>query len=430
MAARWLAARLAARSIHYGWVVVGITFLYVVCSSAAMSVAGVLVPHISQDLGWSVAEIAAPFGLRLALFGLMAPFAGALIVFYGPRAVVTGSAALLIFGLVLAAEMTAKWQLWLGIGVLLGVAAGMTALVLSATVATRWFTARRGLVLGIMAGGAATGQLAFLPAGAWIAETFGWRAAFVPSICAILAIAALFALLVRNEPSELGLAPFGEDRVRTAARPSPGNVARLSVSVFREASGSLVFWVLAFSFFICGLSTSGLIQPHFVALCGDYGIGTMTSASLLAVIAVCDLVGTVGSGWLTDRYDSRWLLVMYYTLRGLALLWLPYSGFSVVGLSFFAVVFGLDFIATIPPTVKIAAQTFGREKAPIVFGWIFAAHQVGAGSMAYGAGMSRDFLASFLPAVHVAGALCIVAALSFALLRGWNFRHGGVSKPA
>jgi predicted MFS family arabinose efflux permease len=430
MAARWLAARLAARSIHYGWVVVGITFLYIVCSSASMSVAGILVLHISQDLGWSIAEIAAPFGLRLALFGLMAPFAGALIVYYGLRAVVTGSAAVLIFGLILAAEMTVKWQLWLGIGVLLGVAAGMTALVLGATVATRWFTTRRGLVLGIMAGGAATGQLAFLPAGAWIAETFGWRAAFVPSIFAILAIAALFALLVRNESSELGLPPFGEDQIRTATRPSPGNVARLSVSAFREASGSLVFWVLAFSFFICGLSTSGLIQPHFVALCGDYGIGTVTSASLLAVIGVCDLVGTVGSGWLTDRYDSRWLLVVYYTLRGLALLWLPYSGFSVVGLSFFAVVFGLDFIATIPPTVKIAAQTFGREKGPIVFGWIFAAHQVGAGSMAYGAGMSRDFLASFLPAVHVAGALCIVAALAFALLRGWDFRQGGVSKPA
>jgi MFS family permease len=420
MAARWLAQVLAARGIHYGWVIVAVTFAFVVGSSAAMGVAGVLVPMISREFGWSIGEISGPLALRLALFGLMAPFAGALMLRYGLRAVVIGSALLLIAGLLLSIGMTAKWHLWLGVGVLLGVAAGMTALVLSATIATRWFTASRGLVLGLMGAGSATGQLVFLPAGAWIAETYGWRAALLPSVIAIVLVAALFALCVRNDPSELGLAPYGEDRPREPVRRPSTNVIGLSFSVLREASGTLVFWVLAFSFFICGLSSVGLIQPHFVALCSDYGIAIVTSASLLAVVGICDLIGTVGSGWLSDRYDNRWLLVSYYTFRGVALLWLPFSNFTLVGLSFFAVLFGLDFIATVPPTVKIAAQSFGREKGPIVFGWAFAAHQLGAGMMAFGAGMSRDTLASFIPAFLAAGLLCLAAALSFSLLRGWK----------
>jgi MFS family permease len=420
MAAQLLARYLAARGIHYGWVIVAITFSFVVCSSAAMSVAGVLVPKISQEFGWSIGEISGPLALRLALFGIMAPFAGALMLRYGLRTVVTGSATLLIAGLVVSILMTAKWQLWLGIGVLLGVAAGMTALVLSATVATRWFTAHRGLVLGMMGAGTATGQLVFLPAGAWISEVYGWRAAFAPSVLAIVVLSTLFVLFVRNDPYELGLAPFGEEAPRAPIQRAATNVLGLSFSVLREASGTLVFWVLAFSFFICGVSSVGLIQPHFVALCSDFGIPAVTSASLLAVIGICDLIGTIGSGWLSDRYDNRWLLVWYYTFRGFALLWLPYSDFSLVGLSFFAVLFGLDFIATVPPTVKIAAQAFGREKGPIVFGWAFASHQIGAGVMAFGAGASRDLLASFLPAFSVAGLLCLLAAASFGLLRGWR----------
>ncbi|WP_262272430.1 MFS transporter [Microvirga yunnanensis] len=420
MAAKWLAQVLAARGIHYGWIIVAITFTFVVCSSAAMSVAGVLVPMISREFGWSIGEISGPLALRLALFGLMAPFAGALMLRYGLRAVVLGSASLLIAGLLVSIGMAAKWQLWLGIGVLLGLAAGMTALVLSATIATRWFTARRGLVLGLMGAGSATGQLVFLPAGAWIAETFGWRAAFVPSVVTIALVAALFVLFVRNDPYELGLAPFGEDQLQEPVQRPETNVLSLSFSVLREATGTLVFWVLAFSFFICGVSSVGLIQPHFVALCSDYGIATVTSASLLAVVGICDLIGTVGSGWLSDRYDNRWLLASYYTFRGVALLWLPYSDFTLVGLSFFAVLFGLDFIATVPPTVKIAAQSFGREKGPIVFGWAFAAHQLGAGMMAFGAGVSRDVLTSFVPAFLAAGLLCLAAALSFTLLWGWK----------
>jgi predicted MFS family arabinose efflux permease len=417
MLARAVARAFAARGIHYGWLMVALTFLYGVCSAGAMSIPGVLLTPMSHDLGWSIGELSGPLGVRVALFGLVAPFAGGLILLYGPRRVLTWSAVLLIAGLVLAATMTTKWQLWLGLGVAMGVAPGMTALVLATTISTRWFTARRGLVLGILSAGNATGQMVFLMPAAWIAQAYGWRMALVAPMVMIGLLALLFALLSIDRPGDIGLAPYGEDKVLPAPPRPSGNAFALSIAALGMASSSLVFWVLAFTFFICGLSSLGLM-PHFVTLCGDFNIGPMVSTSLLAVIGVFDLFGTIGSGWLSDRYDNRWLLAGYYGFRGLSLLWLPYSGFSLVGLSLFAVFYGLDFIATVPPSVRLTAQTFGREQAPLVFGWIFAAHQLGAGAMAFAAGLSRDALSSYLPAFFTAGVLCIAAALSLWLLRG------------
>jgi predicted MFS family arabinose efflux permease len=352
----------------------------------------------------------------MALFGLVAPFAGGLMLRYGPRAVLVGSAGLLISGLFLAVAMTAKWQLWLSLGIILGVAPGLTALVLATTVATRWFTTRRGLALGIISAGSATGQLVFLPPAAWLAEHYGWRAALLPSVLTVGGLAVAFVLLSRDRPADLGLAPLGEDKILAAPPHPSGNAFALSLAAFRDASGSVVFWVLSFTFFICGVSSFGLM-PHFVTLCGDFGITAFTSASLLALIGICDLFGTIGSGWLSDRYDNRWLLGWYYGLRGLSLIWLPYSGFSMVGLSGFAVFYGLDFIATLPPSVRLTAAAFGREQSPVVFGWIFAFHQFGAGVMAFVAGESRDVLASYLPAFFAAGVLCLLASLSLLLLR-------------
>ena len=417
MIAAPLARALATRGIHYGWLMLSLVFLYGMCSSAAMSVPGVLLTPISNDLGWSIGELSGPLGLRVALFGLVAPFAGGLILLYGPRAVLACSAGLLIAGLGLAMTMTAKWQLWLGLGIIMGIAPGMTALVMGATIATRWFTARRGLALGILSAGTATGQLIFLTPAAWIAQTYGWRMALLPFVFLIGLLALLFVLLSRDRPADIGLAPYGEAKVLPALPPPTGNVFAVSIDALRIASGSLVFWVLTFTFFICGVSSMGLM-PHFVTLCGDFGINPITSTSLLAMIGVFDFIGTIGSGWLSDRYDNRWLLVWYYGLRGVSLIWLPYSGFSLIGLSVFAIFYGLDFIATVPPSVRLTAQTFGREQAPLVFGWIFAAHQLGAGMMAFGAGVSRDALSSYLPAFFVAGVLCVVAALSLGLLRG------------
>jgi predicted MFS family arabinose efflux permease len=334
---------------------------------------------------------------------------------------------LLIAGLVLAMTMTTIWQLWLGLGIILGIASGMTSLVLATTIATTWFVARRGLVLGILGAGTATGQLIFLPMAAWLAEHYGWRAALLPSVAAIGLLAVAFVLFSRNRPSELGLAPLGGDDVLPPPPAPTGNVFALSLAALRDASRSLVFWVLAFAFFICGMTSFGL-TPHFVTLCGDYGIPTITSTSLLALIGICDLVGTIGSGWLSDRYDNRWLLAWYFGLRGISLMWLPYSGFSLVGLSAFAVFYGLDFIATMPPTVRLTARTFGVEQAPLVFGWIYAGHQLGAGVMATAVGASRDALASYLPAYFVAGLLCLLATLSLVLLRQHAVRSGSIEQ--
>jgi sugar phosphate permease len=417
MLAMALAQRLAARGIHYGWIMVVLTFLYVICSSAVMSIPGVLLRPISEEFSWSVGELSGPLGLRMALFGMIAPFAGALILRYGPRAVLSGSAFLLIVGIALAMAMTTKWQLWLSLGIILGVAPGMTALVLSATIATRWFSLHRGLVLGVLSAGSATGQLVFLPPAAWLTEQYGWRMALAPSAIMVGLVALAFFLFSSDHPADLGLPPYGEDTVLVNPPMPAGNAVTLSFQALRVASSTMVFWVLTFTFMVCGLSSFGLM-PHFVTLCGDFGISPLISTSLIALIGVCDLIGTIGSGWLSDRYDNRWLLGVYFLVRGLSLIWLPYSGFSLIGLSGFAIFYGLDFVATIPPTVRLTARKFGREQAPLVFGWMFAAHQFASGVMAMAAGEARDVYASYLPAFLAAGVICIAGAASLLLLRG------------
>ena len=412
-----VARTLAARGIHYGWLMVGLTFLLGMCLAGAMSIPGILLKPISDDLGWSIAELSGPLGLRMTLFGLVAPFAGGLILLYGPRKVLMGSAILLIAGLLVAITMTARWQLWIALGIAMGVAPGMTAIVMATTISTRWFTARRGFVLGILGAGNATGQLIFLMPAAWLAQTYGWRMALMPPVFIIGVLALLVALLAIDRPADIGLAAYGEDTVLPEPPRPAGNVFAISIGALRMASHSLTFWVLAFTFFACGVSSFGLM-PHFVTLCGDFGINPMISTSLLATIGLFDLIGTVGSGWLSDRFDNRWLLVGYFGFRGLSLIWLPYSGFSLVGLSLFAMFYGLDFIATLPPSVNLTAQTFGREQAPLVFGWIFAGHQLGAGLMAWATGVSRDVVGSYLPGFFAAGVLCLVAVLALWLLKG------------
>jgi MFS family permease len=411
-----LARAIARRGIHYGWVMVTLAFAFAICSSATISIPGALLPAMSSDLGWSIGDLSGPLGLRVALFGLVAPFAGGLMLRYGPRAIVILAAAMLIGGLTVSMFMNAKWQLWLGLGIVLGVASGLTSLVLATNIATAWFVERRGLVVGILSAATATGQLIFLPAIAWIAETFGWRVALLPSALAIAVLALAFVLLARDRPSELGLPRFGAKEPQADAPPPRDNPFALSLQALVLAVCSPVIWVLAFTFFICGVSSFGLM-PHFVALCGDNGISALTSSSLLALIGVCDLIGTIGSGWLTDRYDSRWLLATYYGLRGLSLIWLPYSGFTLVGLSAFAIFYGLDFIATVPPTVRLTAQTVGAVQTPLVFGWIFAVHHLGAGLTAFSAGVTRDALGTYLPALLAAGALCLAATACMGLLR-------------
>jgi MFS family permease len=309
--------------------------------------------------------------------------------------------------------MTKVWQLMLLWGVVIGIGTGMTALVLGATIAARWFTARRGLVVGILTASVATGQLVFLPLLATLTERLGWRIA-LGLICAMLGVAAFAVLmLMRDRPSDLGLRPFGDDGTQPLPAPAPSNapIMAAALGTLRDAAKTRVFWILFATFFICGASTNGLIQVHLIPMCLDYGIPQVQAASLLAAMGVFDFVGTILSGWLSDRYDNRYLLFWYYGLRGMSLLFLPYTDFSFYGLSLFAMFYGLDWIATVPPTVRLTAQRFGPERANLVFGWIFAGHQMGAASAAFGAGLSRTMLATYLPAFFVAGALCVVAAL-------------------
>jgi sugar phosphate permease len=407
-----LAATLARRNIHYGWVVAGVTFLTMLVMAGAMGAPGVLIVPLEREFGWDNAQISTALALRLLLFGLFGPFAAAFMNRFGLRRVVLCALALTAAGLIASLAMTRVWQLILLWGVVVGVGTGLTAIVLAATVATRWFTHRRGLVVGLLAASSATGQLVFLPLIAELTARCGWRMALV-FVCGLLAAAALVALaLMRDRPSDLGLPPYGETAIVPPPATGAGLVSllRAPFDVLKEAVSVPLFWVLFATFFICGSSTNGLIQTHFITLCADYGLAAVTAASVLAMMGVFDFIGTVGSGWLSDRFDNRWLLFWYYGLRGLSLLYLPFTDFTFYGLSLFAMFYGLDWIATVPPTVKLTAERFGRERAGIFFAWIFAGHQIGAATAAFGAGFSRTEFASYLPAFFVAGALCLIAA--------------------
>jgi sugar phosphate permease len=380
-------------------------------------VPSVLIVPMAQELGWTIGELSAPQGLRLALFGLAAPLAGGLMLRFGPRRMVAASGVLLLAGLALSIATTQKWQLWLGMGVLLGIAPGITAMQLNAVVASRWFVARRGLVLGLLGGAIATGTLVFMPLAAWVTERWGWRMALlIPTIGTALTWLA-FLWLARDRPQDLHLPPLGETVVEPVPPLPSGNFVQLSLAALALGVRRPIFWVLVGTFAICGLSSFGLTQAHLVPFCGDLGLPLAHAAWLMAVIGVCDLIGTVGSGWLSDRYDNRWLLAWYYGLRGIALLWLVSTDPSMLGLTLFAIIYGLDFIATVPPSVRLTVLNFGREMGPAVFAWIFAGHHVAAGLMTVGTGVSRDMLGSYAPAFTLAGVLCLVATASFLLVR-------------
>ncbi|WP_061026423.1 MFS transporter [Bradyrhizobium sp. CCH5-F6] len=413
MISNWLAAALARRNIHYGWVMVGVTFLAALISAGTVGAPGVFIVPLQKEFGWSTAQISSALSIRFILFGLMAPFAAALLNRYGLRNVTLVAQLIVVSALVLSLGMTEVWQLIALWGVVIGIGTGMTALVLGATIATRWFAARRGLVIGIMTASVATGQLVFLPLLASLTDRYGWRLA-LGLVCIMLCVSALAVLLaMRDRPSDVGLRPFGDEG--TAPLPAPpmshGSITGVALGTLRDVSRSGTFWILFATFFICGASTNGLVQVHLIPMCLDFGIPQVQAASLLAAMGIFDFVGTILSGWLSDRYDNRWLLFWYYGLRGLSLIFLPFSDFSFYGLSVFAMFYGLDWIATVPPTVRLTAQKFGPERANLVFGWIFAGHQLGAGAAAFGAGLSRTVYESYLPAFFIAGALCVFAAL-------------------
>lgn len=413
MIADRLASWLRVRNIHYGWVVAATTFLTMLATAGALGSPGVLLGPLERDFGWTNSDISFALAVRLVLFGLMGPFAAALMNRFGVRNVVIVALLLISTGLLGSLAMISVWQLVVFWGILVGIGAGMTALVLGATIATRWFEKRRGLVIGLMTASTASGQLVFLPLVASLTESVGWRSALLFVVAMVLLALLAIVLFMRDHPANVGLAPFGRSDI---VEPPPQTQALSSlvlspILALRDASRTATFWVLFLTFFICGLSTNGLIQMHWVSLCSDYGIAPVKAASMLAMIGVLDFAGTILAGWLSDRYDNRWLLFWFYGLRGLSLLYLPSSEFTMIGLSIFGIIYGLDWVATVPPTVKLAVERFGPERATLTFGWIFAGHQLGAATAAFGAGATRTTLGTYVPALYAAGGLCIVAAL-------------------
>jgi MFS family permease len=402
--------RAGRRRLHPAWLVAAVAFVALIGAAGFRATPGALITPLQDEFAWSRGTISAAVSVNLLLFGLTAPFAAALMNRFGIRRVVSLALLLVSAGSGLTVFMTASWQLVLLWGVLVGLGTGSMALAFVATVSGRWFVRSRGLVTGVLTAGSATGQLIFLPVVAWLAHNHGWRSAALLVAGGALAVVPLVLLLLRDFPSDLCLPPYGgEELVAPPAR--TGNAARVAVDALRGAARTQPFWLLAGGFAICGATTNGLVGTHFIPAAHDHGMPTTTAAGLLALVGLFDIAGTIASGWLTDRVDSRILLAGYYALRGLSLLVVSqlFAASPHPSMLVFVVFYGLDWVATVPPTVALCRQYFGAA-GPVVFGWVFAAHQVGAAIAATAAGLTRDHLGTYTPAWFVAGGLCLVAA--------------------
>lgn len=398
---------------HRAWTVAAVTLGALVAAAAFRSSTGVLMEPIEQEFGWDRTTTSGAVSLNLVLFGLVAPFAAALMDRWGVRRTVT--LALGLVGLASAATtvMTEAWHLWLLWGLVIGTGTGMMALVFGAIVANRWFVHHRGLVMGIFSAGNATGQLVFLPIIAAAAAGPGWRTAALTVAALALLMMVAVALLLHEHPHDLDLTPLGaDDDYLVPVSPHAEQPVRAAIRVLRQSSRSWSFWALMGTFFVCGWSTNGLIQTHFVPAAHDHGMPTTTAAGLLALVGIFDIIGTIASGWLTDRMDPRILLAIYYSFRGLSLFTLHALLAPQVEpqLWVFIVFYGLDWVATVPPTVALCREHFGLHDSGIVFGWTFASHMVGAGIGASFAGWVRSSNGSYEIAWYVAGVLCLVAA--------------------
>jgi sugar phosphate permease len=406
--------------IHRAWWIAGVIFLVLLASAAFRSSFGVMIVPFEDEFGWSRAATSVAVSVNLVFYGLTAPFAAALMERFGIPRIIALALACISLGTGLTVFMTASWQLTALWGVLVGLGTGTTALVLAALVANRWFARNRGLVLGVLGTAFATGQLIFLPLISSVIEHSGWRTAslIIATMCALLI--PLVLLIVRDRPSDVGLRPFGasgEPTTEELGRNTTGSgwqAATTALTSLRWAARTRAFWLLAGTFFICGWTTNGIISTHFVPAMHDHGMGATTAASMLAIVGIFDIIGTIGSGWLTDRFNPRLLLFVYYGLRGIALIALP----VILGphvdppLVVVMMLFGLDWVATVPPTVTLCRQGFGVEKGAIVFGWVFAAHMIGAAASASASGAIRSVTGDYYGAWLLAGALALAAGLA------------------
>jgi len=417
------------RHAAYAWIAVAVTFLALLVSAGLRSTPGVLMVPLQTNFGWDRATISFAAAIGIFLYGLVGPFSAALMISYGIKRTMLAGLVLMSASTLASLWMSAPWHYVLTWGFFSGIGSGAVASVLGAAVVNRWFATRQGLVMGMLSASTATGALIFLPFLAWLADGGAWRPVVIAVSAASALLVPLVALFMTEHPHDVGTRRYGE--AEGSAPPQPLRQAAtpwLAFEALFRASHSPMFWLLFGTFFVCGLTTNGLVGTHMIAYCGDHGVAPVAAAGLLSAMGFFDLFGTTASGWLTDRYDPRRLLFVYYGLRGLSLIALPFLDFAAVSLGIFAVFYGLDWIATIPPTVKLANQAFGERDAPIVFGWIAVGHQAGAAAAAFGAGLIRQETGSYLPAFLTAGILALVAAIVVIVIEIGS--GGQVSRPA
>ncbi|WP_179855130.1 MFS transporter [Paractinoplanes atraurantiacus] len=397
--------------IHPAWFVAVVAFVALVGAAGFRATPSVMLRPLHDEFGWSLGTISAAVSVNLLLYGLTAPFAAALMERFGIRRVIMAALVLVAAGSGLTVFMRTSWQLVLLWGVLVGLGTGSMALGFVATITGRWFVKHRGLVTGILTAGGAAGNLVFLPVLASLTESHGWRAAALTVTGAALLVVPLVWWRLRDHPAELGIGPLGGE-YQEPKPIAPQGAARIALRSLRDAARTRPFWLLAGGFAICGATTNGLVGTHFIPAAHDHGMAETTAASLLALVGLFDIVGTILSGWLTDRVDSRILLGGYYFLRGMSLLVLPslFAATAHPSMVLFILFYGLDWVATVPPTVTLCREYFG-DRGAVVFGWVFASHQFGAAAAATAAGLVRDQLGAYTWAWYGAGALAVLASL-------------------
>jgi sugar phosphate permease len=416
---------------HYAWVVAGVVFLTLLAAAGFRSTIGIFVVPFEEEFGWTRDTISLAIALNLVFYGLVAPFAAAAVERWGARRLMVLCIAAVGAGALLTTRVAEPWQLALLWGPLVGAATGAISVPLSAIVATRWFVRRRGLVTGLLTAAFATGNLVFLPLLAWITGAHGWRWALLVVAAVAAAVVPVVLLLMRDRPADVGALPYGAAEAPPAPPAPAGTALTAPLRTLREVRRSRDFWLLAGTFFVCGWTTNGAVQAHFIPAAHDHGVPEVTAAGVLALVGVFDIVGATASGWLTDRADPRRLLFVYYTLRGLALILLvPLLTGPVAGVVAFAVVYGLDWVATVPPTVALCVTAFGRERAGVVFGWVFCAHMLGGAAAAWLAGLSREILGDYVIAFTFGGMLAIAAGFASLTIAGGRHRPRASTSPA
>ena len=394
---------------HYAWVVVAVTFLALLVSSSVRAAPGVLITPLEREFGWDRATISAAVALSILTFGLGGPISGTLVNRYGPRKVILFGCLAIAASLAAFTRLGTVWQLFLFWGVGVGIGTGAVGSVLGATIAHRWFRTHRGLVIGAFGAATSTGQLLFIPAMAALTDSSGWRSAIVLLTGACLAVLIPVAIFMRDRPEDMGARAFGEQLVLS----DEDRAADKRSTPMRQAVRSADFWLLAGSFFICGYTSNGLIGTHLIPNAIEHGFSTVTAASAVGVMGAMNIVGTLGSGWLSDRFDNRKLLAGYYALRALSLSLLPLV-FDVQGLYIFAVIYGLDWIATVPPTANLVAAIFGRASLGTIYGWVYFSHMTGAAIAAYLGGYAHTVLGDY-NLMFISAALFGIVAAGLAL---------------